>query len=331
MRSRVNNITNRTVAALGIKKLDENLEKSIINIINCNPQYVILGCRDIPITEKLEEALSNTYCPKIIISPFNYRFRNQKGVINEIKFIENFYKNNIGTIINSINESNFILTDKFCYISSGSLNNSGIMNNIELYEIISVNDLNYKLWRDEIFEFIVKEMENYRSNSYIEKNQYILKELINRLKINISNNLNELNKDYIFNLLDIIDNIDRFTMISTDTFQYLNKDFIDLVKVNKKLLAKSSSIKDELFRMLININDEKESANIKIFNCLKDEFMSLLTELERLEVLRDDKYHNSIMPWRKNESIEEFLSVNTTVNNSLIKEFYERIIMKIAL
>ncbi|MDK0552196.1 hypothetical protein P6P37_05230 [Clostridium perfringens] len=44
MRSRVNKINNRTVAALGIKSLDENLEKSIVNIINCNPEYIILGC-----------------------------------------------------------------------------------------------------------------------------------------------------------------------------------------------------------------------------------------------------------------------------------------------
>ncbi|MGU9369554.1 hypothetical protein ACV30O_09115, partial [Clostridium perfringens] len=64
-----------------------------------------------------------------------------------------------------------------------------------------------------------------------------------------------------------------------------------------------------------------------IFNCLKNEFLVLLEELEELINLRENKYHNSIMPWRKDESISSFLSANNTINNSLIRKFYERIIL----
>ncbi|HBI7338190.1 TPA: hypothetical protein K8T24_001946, partial [Clostridium perfringens] len=67
--------------------------------------------------------------------------------------------------------------------------------------------------------------------------------------------------------------------------------------------------------------------NNKIFNCLKNEFLVLLEELEELINLRENKYHNSIMSWRKDESISSFLSANNTINNSLIRKFYERIIL----
>ncbi|MGU9454009.1 hypothetical protein ACV31Y_11740, partial [Clostridium perfringens] len=53
----------------------------------------------------------------------------------------------------------------------------------------------------------------------------------------------------------------------------------------------------------------------------------LLEELEELINLRENKYHNSIMSWRKDESISSFLSANNTINNSLIRKFYERIIL----
>ena len=141
MRSRVNKINNRTVAALGIKRLDENLEKSIVNIINCNPEYIILGCSEIPFTERILKALNNANCPKILILPFNYRFRNQREIVNEIKFMKNFPENNIAIILNSVNDSNFILTDKICYVSSGSLNNNGIANNIIYFLHLNLNSL----------------------------------------------------------------------------------------------------------------------------------------------------------------------------------------------
>lgn len=328
MRSRVNKVSNHIVAALGIKNLDENLENTLVNIINCNPKYIVLGCRELPFTDKIWEVLNNVNCPKIIISPFNYMFRNQREVINEIKFIENFSKNNIGTILNSINEANFILTDKFCYISSGSLNSNGITNNVELYETMNLNDSNYKLWRDEILDFINQEIETYRSTCHKEKIEYILEELKKRLVINISSNPSELNKDYIYILLDILENIERFTMIGTDIYQYLNKDFVELIKLNKKFLTKSNSIKGELFKMLLNIEENKEEANIKIFNCLRNEFLILIEELEQLKNLREVKYHNSDKSWRNEEGIIAFLSENTTVNNSLIKEFYENVLLE---
>lgn len=327
MRSRVNKINNRTVAALGIKSLDENLEKSIVNIINCNPEYIILGCSEIPLTERILKALNNANCPKILILPFNYRFRNQREIVNEIKFMKNFPENNIAIILNSVNDSNFILTDKICYVSSGSLNNNGIANNVNSYEIMNDKDCNYKLWESEIFDFINKEIINYRSNDQREQIEYILKELKKRLFINISNNSNILNEEYIYILLDILNSIDRFIMIGTDVYQYFDRDFLDIIKSNKKILAKINSIRNELFRILLNINEGKNHINNKIFNCLKNEFLVLLEELEELINLRENKYHNSIMSWRKDESISSFLSANNTINNSLIRKFYERIIL----
>ena len=327
MRSRVNKINNRTVAALGIKSLDENLEKSIVNIINCNPEYIILGCSEIPFTERILKALNNANCPKILILPFNYRFRNQREIVNEIKFMKNFPENNIAIILNSVNDSNFILTDKICYVSSGSLNNNGIANNVNSYEIMNDKDCNYKLWESEIFDFINKEIINYRSNDQREQIEYILKELKKRLFINISNNSNILNEEYIYILLDILNSIDRFIMIGTDVYQYFDRDFLDIIKSNKKILAKINSIRNELFRILLNITEGKNDINNKIFNCLKNEFLVLLEELEELINLRENKYHNSIMPWRKDESISSFLSANNTINNSLIRKFYERIIL----
>lgn len=328
MRSRINKVSNRIVATLGIKNLDNNLESTLVNIINCNPKYIVLGCRELPFTDKIWEVLNNVNCPKIVISPFNYMFRNQREVVNEIKFIENFSKNNIGTILNSINEANFILTDKFCYISSGSLNCNGITNNVELYEAMNLNDSNYKLWRDEILDFINQEIENYRSTCHKEKIEYILEELKKRLVINTSNNPVELTKDYIYILLDILENVERFTMIGTDVYQYLNKDFVELIKLNKKFLTKSNSIKGELFKMLLNIEENKEQANIKIFNSLRDGFSILIEELEQLKNLREIKYYNSNEAWRKDEGIIAFLSENTNINNSLIKEFYEKVLLE---
>lgn len=328
MRSRINKVSNRIVATLGIKNLDNNLESILVNIINCNPKYIVLGCRELPFTDKVWEVLNNVNCPKIVISPFNYMFRNQREVVNEIKFIENFSKNNIGTILNSINEANFILTDKFCYISSGSLNFNGITNNVELYEAMNLNDSNYKLWRDEILDFINQEIENYRSTCHKEKIEYILEELKKRLVINTSNNPVELTKDYIYILLDILENVERFTMIGTDVYQYLNKDFVELIKLNKKFLTKSNSIKGELFKMLLNIEENKEQANIKIFNSLRDGFSILIEELEQLKNLREIKYYNSNEAWRKDEGIIAFLSENTNINNSLIKEFYEKVLLE---
>ncbi|HCG3019730.1 TPA: hypothetical protein NJT26_002614 [Clostridium perfringens] len=327
MLSRVNKINNRTVAALGIKSLDENLEKSIVNIINCNSEYIILGCSEIPFTERILKALNNANCPKILILPFNYRFRNQREVVNEIKLMKNFSENNIAIILNSVNDANFILTDKICYISSGSLNNNGIANNVNSYEIMNKKDCNYKLWESEIFDFINKEIINYRSNDQREQIEYILKELKKRLFINISNSSNILNEEYIYILLDILNSIDRFIMIGTDVYQYFDRDFLDIIKGNKKILAKINSIRNELFRILLNINEGKNDINTKIFNCLKNEFLILLEELEELINLRENKYHNSIMPWRKERSIISFLSANNTINNSLIIEFYERIIL----
>ncbi|MDZ4993837.1 hypothetical protein GNF80_12785 [Clostridium perfringens] len=328
MRSRINKVSNRIVATLGIKNLDNNLESILVNIINCNPKYIVLGCRELPFTDKGWEVLNNVNCPKIVISPFNYMFRNQREVVNEIKFIENFSKNNIGTILNSINEANFILTDKFCYISSGSLNCNGITNNVELYEAMNLNDSNYKLWRDEILDFINQEIENYRSTCHKEKIEYILEELKKRLVINTSNNPVELTKDYIYILLDILENVERFTMIGTDVYQYLNKDFVELIKLNKKFLTKSNSIKGELFKMLLNIEENKEQANIKVFNSLRDGFSILIEELEQLKNLREIKYYNSNEAWRKDEGIIAFLSENTNINNSLIKEFYEKVLLE---
>lgn len=327
MRSRVNKINNRTVAALGIKGLDENLEKSIVNIINCNPEYIILGCSEIPFAKRLCKALSNDNCPKILILPLNYRFKNQKEIVNEIKFIKNFSENNIAIILNSVNDANFILTDKLCYVSSGSLNNNGINKNVNLYEIINDKDCNYKLWELEIFDFINKEIINYRSNNQREQIEYILKELKEILFIKISNSSNVLNEEYIYSIIDILNSIDRFIMIGTDVYQYFDSDFLDIIKSNKKILAKINSIRNELFRMLLNINEEKNHINTKIFSCLKNEFLILLEELEELINLRENKYNNSIIPWRKDESISLFLSSNNTINNSLIKEFYERIIL----
>ena len=78
--------------------------------------------------------------------------------------MKNFPENNIAIILNSVNDSNFILTDKICYVSSGSLNNNGIANNVNSYEIMNYKDCNYKLWESEIFDFINKEIINYRSN-----------------------------------------------------------------------------------------------------------------------------------------------------------------------
>lgn len=327
MRSRVNKINNRTVAALGIKSLDENLEKSIVNIINCKPEYIILWCSEIPFTERILNALNNANCPKILILPFNYRFRNQREVVNEIKLMKNFTENNIAIILNSVNDANFILTDKICYISSGSLNNNGIANNVNSYEIMNKKDCNYKLWEAELFDFINKEIINYRSNDQREQIEYILKELKKRLFINISNSSNVLNEEYIYILLDILNSIDKFIMIGTDVYQYFDRDFLDIIKSNKKILAKINSLRNELFRLLLNINEGKNSSNTNIFNCLKNEFLILLEELEELINLRENKYHNSIMPWRKDESISSFLSANNTINNSLIREFYERVIL----
>ncbi|MCX0420415.1 hypothetical protein, partial [Clostridium perfringens] len=221
----------------------------------------------------------------------------------------------------------FILTDKICYISSGSLNNNGIANNVNSYEIMNDRDCNYKLWESEIFDFINKEIINYRSNDQREQIEYILKELKKRLFINISNNSNILNEEYIYILLDILNSIDRFIMIGTDVYQYFDRDFLDIIKSNKKILAKINSIRNELFRILLNINEGKNDINNKIFNCLKNEFLVLLEELEELINLRENKYHNSIMSWRKDESISSFLSANNTINNSLIRKFYERIIL----
>ncbi|HHD2769748.1 TPA: hypothetical protein ACOTG1_002974, partial [Clostridium perfringens] len=198
----------------------------------------------------------------------------------------------------------------------------------ELYEAMNLNDSNYKLWRDEILDFINQEIETYRSTCHKEKIEYILEELKKRLVINISSNPGELNKDYIYILLDILENIERFTMIGTDIYQYLNKDFVELIKLNKKFLTKSNSIKGELFKMLLNIEENKEEANIKIFNCLRNEFLILIEELEQLKNLREVKYHNSDKSWRNEEGIIAFLSENTTVNNSLIKEFYENVLLE---
>ena len=241
--------------------------------------------------------------------------------------MKNFPENNIAIILNSVNDSNFILTDKICYVSSGSLNNNGIANNVNSYEIMNDKDCNYKLWESEIFDFINKEIINYRSNDQREQIEYILKELKKRLFINISNNSNILNEEYIYILLDILNSIDRFIMIGTDVYQYFDRDFLDIIKSNKKILAKINSIRNELFRILLNINEGKKDINNKIFNCLKNEFLVLLEELEELINLRENKYHNSIMPWRKDESISSFLSANNTINNSLIRKFYERIIL----
>ena len=116
-------------------------------------------------------------------------------------------------------------------------------------------------------------------------------------------------------------------MIGTDVYQYFDRDFLDIIKSNKKILAKINSIRNELFRILLNINEGKKDINNKIFNCLKNEFLVLLEELEELINLRENKYHNSIMSWRKDESISSFLSANNTINNSLIREFYERVIL----
>ena len=55
-----------------------------------------------------------------------------------------------------------------------------------------------------------KEIINYRSNDQREQIEYILKELKKRLFINISNNSNILNEEYIYILLDILNSIDGF-------------------------------------------------------------------------------------------------------------------------
>ena len=86
-------------------------------------------------------------------------------------------------------------------------------------------------------------------------------------------------------------------------YEYFDRDFLDIIKSNKKILAKIISIRNELFRILLNINEGKSDINNKIFNCLKNEFLVLLEELEELINLRENKYHNSIMSWRKDESI----------------------------
>ncbi len=95
-------------------------------------------------------------------------------------------------------------------------------------------DCNYKLWESEIFDFINKEIINYRSNDQREQIEYILKELKKRLFINISNSSNILNEEYIYILLDILNSIDRFIMIGTDVYQYFDRDFLDIIKGNKK-------------------------------------------------------------------------------------------------
>ena len=106
-----------------------------------------------------------------------------------------------------------------------------------------------------------KEIINYRSNDQREQIEYILKELKKRLFINISNNSNILNEEYIYILLDILNSIDRFIMIGTDVYQYFDRDFLDIIKSNKKILAKINSIRNELFRILLNINEGKNDIN----------------------------------------------------------------------
>ncbi|MGG5461519.1 hypothetical protein [Clostridium sp. B9] len=329
MRSRVNNLSNSMVAALGIKTLNQNLEDSLRSILRCNPEFIILATRDFFLSDDLWNDLKNADCPKLIILPFDYRYRNQKNAVNDIKIINSLIdEGKVGTILNSANEANCILTDKFCYLSSGALDYNGITNYIENYEIMNSNDPNYELWKREIFDFANREIEHYRSICNRAKVEEELNNSVNKAIQLFSDAARPLSKAFANEVLEAMEDIDRACILSSDAYQYIDKNFVNLIKCTKKVLVKISCIIDDLTRLILNFDQNKETTNIKMFNCIRDEFWCLIPFIGEFKELEDVIFYNTKDEWREpNESIIAFLSENTTPNNELIKTCYEDVIL----
>ncbi|WP_300347517.1 hypothetical protein [Clostridium sp.] len=330
MRKRVKDSSNSMVAALGIKTLNQNLKNALKSVIKCDPEFIILSTRNFLLSDDLWNDLKNANCPKLIILPFDYRYRNQKNAVNDVKIINSLINDgNIGTILNSTNESNCVLTDKFCYVSSGALNYNGITNYIEIYEIMNCNDSNYELWRSEIFNFANREIENYRRSKNREGVESKLNESIARAVKLFSDMTRQLTKSFINEVLEVIEDIDRAIILSVDAYQYIDKNFIDLIKFAKKVLSKITCIIDDLTRLILNFNKNKEITNIKMFNCIREGFWCLLPLIDEFKELENVIFFNTSEQWRNpDEGIIDFLSNNTNPNNELIKTFYEGVIFQ---
>lgn len=329
MRSRINSLTNGKVAALGIKNLNETLERNLQSVLRCDPEFITMCTRNFFLSNDLWNDLRKAECPKIIVLPFDYMFRNQRSAVNDIKILESLInEGKVGVILNCANEANCLLTDKFCYLSSGALDYNGITNYIENFELMNKNDPNYRLWNCEILEFINYQIDNYRSIKNRDIIETRLQLAIDEATKNFSIDTSELSIEFLNNLLELMEKIDRDLMLATDAYQYLDKNFIELIKCTKKALVKIDCIIEELTRLILTFERNRDAVNQKIFNCIRNEYFCLLPLLDELKDLRDAVFFNTRDEWRGDEGIIEFLSENNTPNNNLIKTFYEEVIFR---
>lgn len=316
MKGRFNDLNHNKVAILGVKGEGSSLDNLLLKLINCNPKYIFLSFSKLSFNEKILKSLEKVNCPIIALIPFNYKFKNQREAINDMKFISCLNKIGVAYILNSLNGCNFILTDKLFYKGSSSLY-YGDLNRNMLYEILNNRDLNYELWREEIFSLLREEILKYRNFD----NMCLIYSSLRKVKENLDISLNNFSKkkEEVYFILENLGLVEDFLIKGTDTYIDFDRKFFDLIRENKRILNKIGIFKKDIMTMTLDDFYEEERLDLLNLKGFKKELKAFLEELdflieERIELFKKLEFLNRVS-----------LSKNN-INDDLVYTFKEEVL-----
>lgn len=316
MKGRFDDLNHNKVAVLGVKGEGNSLDEILLKVIKCNPKYIFLSFSKLSFNEKILKTLEKINCPIIALIPFNYKFKNQREAINDMKFISYLNKIGVAYILNSLNGCNFILTDKLFYKGSSSLY-YGDLNRNMLYEILNNRDLNYELWREEVFSLLRKEILKYRDFD----NMRLIYSSLRKSKEDLEfylNNFSKKKKEVYFILENLL-LVEDFLIKWTDIYIDFDRKFFDLIRENKRILNKIEIFKRDIMTMALDDFYEEERLDLLDLKGFKKELKAFLEELDFL-------IEGRIELFKKLEFLDRASLSKNNINDDLISVFKEEVL-----
>lgn len=311
----------------GIKYENDNLSLNFHNILNSNPAYVIAGSFSYFLPHDLWIKFSNLNCPKLILLPFKYDYQNKSALINQHYIIESLIKSGFSVLINSVNHSKFLLTDKNCFIGSNNLTSNGIIANIESSIFMDSTHTDYSNWHNDIIKLIKTEMSSYASAKNTKNKEALLKNLMNSLS-NIKHKMSHEELSCSINQLKTICN----ALISvTDSYQHLGIHFKELIKQTKKPIKLIQStlipLTNDLYLNLTKQFEEKSTKYpeiwIKNSSTIIKQIQELSYSLNELCTHRSDLFDTYNDMWSNNQRIYREIKTSSANSNLINLNHFE--------
>ncbi|WP_102398903.1 phospholipase D-like domain-containing protein [Haloimpatiens massiliensis] len=320
---------------ISVKDRNDNYNAYFERILDNNPKFIIASSFSFFLPPSLWNRFNKLQCPKLVIIPYEYEYRDakkmiNKRIINELKKIEYIICSGTTVIINSVNHAKYMITDKDCFVGSNNLTSGGIEDNVENSHFMYNRSGYYQYWKDEILKFVNNETIGFAALEKLKEEQQILNNII---IYELDNWM--VNKQEFYNVLNNMHSLKKSLYRVNDCYQHIGAEVRGLIVETCPIIKKIDIIKNKLEEVYWKLDREyeKKKQNDNIFitkrdlNMINPRIEDIKLDLKQLNLYRVELFKKYENTWRRDQSIYEYLQDKEKNENlTNLKNFINRVI-----